>query len=141
MNSAFMLYTEQIAKLTQIANKQTMFLVHVLFYADFDKDSKQYTVDLSVARKKEILRKLDSKSTAGTNMANQYLAKISKAGIMKSIGDGRWLINPKGFSGYKYVPKKFRNANAAIYETRVFTEGGVKTEAYIIDAEGIRHDL
>ena len=141
-NSAFMFYTEQAVKLKQIANKQTMFLVHVLFYAEFDTETKQYIVDLSVARKKEILAKLDSKSTAGTNIANQYLAKISKAGIIKSMGDGRWLVNPEGFSGYKYIPKHLRHRNARIYETKVFAFDGVQvTETYTIDDEGIRHDL
>ena len=141
MNSAFMFYTEQAVKLNQIANKQTMFLMHVLFYAEFHEPTKQYIVDLSVARKKEILEKLDSQSTASTNMANQYLAKISKAGIMKSIGDGRWLVNPEGFSGYKYIKQEFRKKNTRIYETRVYTDEGVQTKRTYILVDGVEHDL
>jgi len=136
-----MFYVEQTAKLTQIANKQTMFLIHILFYVDYHEASKQYIVDLSPARKLEILNKIGVKANGSTNLANQYLNKLSKANLMKSISRGRWLINPLGFSNYQYIKKKFRESNARIYENRVFTDKGVEVDTYIIDEDGIRHDL
>ena len=136
-----MFYSEQTAKLTQIANKQTMFLIHMLFYVDYHEDSKQYILDLSPARKIEILHKIGNKTNGSTNLANQYLHRLSKANIIKSIGRGRWLINPIGFSNYQYIKKKYRDSNARIYENRVFTDQGVEVDTYIIDEDGERHDL
>ena len=141
MQSAFMCYFEHLAKLSRIANKQTLFLAHVLYRMDFDPKSKQYVVSLSAFDKKSIISDIGSDTTNALSMASHYLTTLCKAGLLRYIGDGAYIVDPMSFSIGKYVPKQLRRANSIIYETRIFKDDGVDTKAYIITENGEKIDL
>lgn len=142
MNSVFMCYYEHLAKLSQIANKQTLFLAHVLYRMEWNGESKQFIAYLTTAQKREIINAIGSNSKNPLESAKQYIASLTKVGLIKSIGGGAYLIDPASYGGSKYVPKNLRMKNAQLYETRVFTEteDGVE-QAYIIVDGGERIDL
>jgi len=142
MNSAYMCYYEHLAKLARVANKQTLFLAHVLYRMEFDDNTKQMIVNLTPHAKKEIIKTISGASKNFNRLANQYLQKLSNAGFLKSIGGGAYLIDPQSYGGAKYVPKQLRLDSGHIYEHRVFstvTEGEV--EAYIVTESGEKVEL
>lgn len=142
MNTVFMSYYEHLAKLATIANKQTLFLAHLLYRMELEKDTGQYVVTLTAYDKRKILQEIGCESKNWAGLSSQYIALLSKAGLIKAIGCGAYLVNPECYGGYKYIKKELRAKSSRLYETRVFTEShdGVE-QAYIITDEGERIDL
>jgi len=138
----FMCYYEHIAKLSQIANKQTMFLAHLLSMIEYDSDTKQTLVILAPHDKIMIMKSIGCESKNMLNLANQYLRRICESGLIKSIGRGAYLVDPSSYSYAKYIPQKLRQESSHIYETRVFSSNdeGIDS-AYIITEDGERIDL
>jgi Neuraminidase (sialidase) len=142
-NSAYMVYYEHLAKLGSIANKQTLFLGHLLFYAEYDSALRQNVVELTPYRKRSIMTAIGSTSKNLLSVADHYLLKICKSGLIKGVGNGMYLIDPKSFGLTKYIKKELRNRSAIIYETRVFTEqqGSKVVSSYLIDEDGVKHQI
>ena len=142
MNSVFMCYYEHLAKLSRIANKQTLFLAHVLYRMEWNKESKQFIAYLTTAQKREIINAIGCDCKNPLNSVKQYIGALTKAGMIKSIGGGAYLIDPASYGGSKYVPKNLRMKNSKLYETMVFTETtGDVEQSYIVTEDGERIDL
>lgn len=142
MASAYMCYYAHLAKLSVVANKQTMFLAHMLYKMEWSSEARQMIVTLTSFDKRNIMKSLDSDTVDANRLANQYLRKLKDAGLIKSLGGGAWLVDPASFSGAKYVDKKWRDKNSIIYETRVFTSDGEEDcSAYIVTEDGEKVDL
>jgi hypothetical protein len=144
MNTAYMCYFEHLAKLSIIANKQTLFLARMLYLMEFNIEAKQFVVNLTTAQKRDIVNAVSPDSKNPLNLAKQYILKLVQANIIKPLGGGQYLVNPECYGGGKYVPKGLRTKNSAIYETRVFkadTESGAVESAYIITDDGEKVDL
>ena len=137
-----MCYYEHLAKLALVANKQTMFLSHMLYHMEWENDSKQMIVHLNPRVKRQIMESISEGSKDINRLANQYLHKLTKAGLIKSIGGGSYLVDPTSYGGHKYIQKHLRNKSSTIYETRVFSEdkNGV-VESYIVTDDGVKVDL
>lgn len=123
MAKAFISYFEHLAKLAQVANKQTMFLAHMLSDMEFDKSSNQYMVDMSTVRKIKIMEEVSPevpKDRALAN-ANQYLNKLSKVGLVRSVGHGAWLIDPTCYGQHRVISGSLRKENKKIFATYEFT--------------------
>jgi hypothetical protein len=86
MPAAFITYYEALAKLNQVANKQTMFLAHVLYHMDFDKKTRQYLVDISTSKKKRIMKEISPtvKEESLLNLANQY-SLVGRPDVLREI--------------------------------------------------------
>ena len=142
MNSVFMCYYEHLAKLAQVANKQTLFLSHVLYRMEWNGEAKQFISYLTTAQKREIINAIAPDCKNPLNSAKQYIRVLTDAGLMKSIGGGAYLIDPASYGGSKYVGKNLRMKNSKLYETRVFTEkSGDVEQAYIVTEDGERIEL
>ena len=142
MHSAYMCYYGHLAKLSVVANKQTMFLAHMLYKMEFNSEAKQMVVTLTSFDKRNIVKAIDSNTVDANRLANQYLRKLKDAGLIKSLGGGAWLIDPASYGSSKYIDKKWRDKNSKIYETRVFTaEGEEGCSAYIVTEDGEKVDL
>ena len=128
MQNHFISYYEHLAKLSQVANKQTMFLAHIMYHMEFDAENKQYIVDLSVMRKTSIMDAIspDSKSRNVVNLANQYIATLKKAGFIRSLGHNVWGINPTCYGSYRPISKNLRTENAKLYSTMVWGSEGIE---------------
>ncbi len=137
-----MCYYEHIAKLSQIANKQTMFLAHLLSMIEYDGSTKQILIILAPHDKIMIMKAIGCESKNVLNLANQYLRRICESGLIKSIGRGAYLVDPASYSYGKYIPQKLRHESAHIYETRAFSSNdeGIDS-AYIITEDGERIEL
>ena len=125
MAKAFISYYEHLAKLAQVANKQTMFLAHMLSNMEFDRGSKQYIVDMSTVRKINIMQEVSPevpKDRALAN-ANQYLNKLSKVGLVRSAGHGAWVVDPMCYGQNAIVSGQLRKENKKIFATYEFTLG------------------
>ena len=122
MPAAFITYYEALAKLNQVANKQTMFLAHILYHMDFDKRTRQYLVDMSTSRKMTIMREISPavKEESLLNLANQYLSKLQKAELIRNLGRGIWLVDPMCYGKFKMITPELRKENAKAYLTMVF---------------------
>ncbi len=142
MNSVCMSDGSHLAKLAAVANKQTLFLSHILYRMDWDSDSKQFIVSLTAYDKRKILTEIGCDSKNPLKLAAQYLRVLKGAGLIQYIGNGGYLVCPKSYGIHKYIEKRLRDESSAIYETRVFSEEaeGVK-EFYIITRDGERIDL
>ena len=137
-----MCYYEHLAKLSLIANKQTLFLAHVLYRMEWNGESKQFIAYLTTAQKREIINAIGSDSKNPLGSAKQYIASLTKVGLIKPIGGGAYLIDPASYGGSKYVGKNLRMKNSRLYETRVFTEkSGDVEQAYIVTEDGERIEL
>lgn len=137
-----MCYYEHLAKLAHVANKQTMFLAHMLYRMEWDNESKQMVVNLNPSQKRSIMKLVADGSKDSNRLANQYLLKLSKAGLIKSIGGGSYLVDPLSYGGHKYIPKELRMKSSFIYEKRVFTDSSEgEIESYIITEDGEKIDL
>lgn len=126
MSGAFISYYQHLAKLSRVANKQTMFLAHILSHMYFDKELKQYIVDLSTLKKDMIMKEVSPDlppEKRGLN-ADQYINKLKKAGLINKYKSGAWLVDPLSYGQYKHVSHGLRQHNAKIFETRVFTSDG-----------------
>jgi len=107
MQNHFIAYYQHIAKLSQVANKQTIFLAYILYNMEFDSKEKQYYADLSTAKKIEIMKKVspDVDPDKLLNLANQYINKLKKADLIKSWGRGVWGVNPLCYGAHSPVTK------------------------------------
>jgi hypothetical protein len=142
MNSAFMCYYEHLAKLARVANKQTMFLAHMLYRMEWNAEANQMVVTLTAFDKRAIMKSIDSDTVDANRLANQYLLKLKNANLIKPLGGGAFLVDPASFGGHKYVNKKWRTVNSAIYETRVFmSDNEGEQSAYIVTDDGEKVDL
>jgi hypothetical protein len=129
MKKPFITYYEHIAKLATVANKQTLFLAHLLHRMEFDEENKIMYVDLSPMIKREIIRDIGAASKKPALLASQYLNTLQKAGLIKSIGSSRWLIDPMSYTYGSFVPKNLRERSSRIFNELV----------YSIDGECISH--
>ena len=142
MNSAFMCYYEHLAKLARVANKQTMFLAHMLYRMEWNDTTKQMVVNLTAFDKRSIMKEITPECENMNRLANRYLSALTEAGLIKSIGGGAFLVDPQSYGGHKYISKQLRNKSSLIYETRVFTdEVEGKMESYIVTEDGERVEL
>jgi hypothetical protein len=142
MKKPFMSYYEHIAKLATVANKRTLFLAHLLHRMEFDDENRIMYVDTPPMVKREILRDIGAESKNPLLLASQYLSTLQKAGLIKSVGSSRYIIDPSSYSYGKYISKSLREKTAVIYNTgvyEIYSEGEV--QAYIIDNDGERIDL
>ena len=124
MNKPFMSYYEHIAKLSVIANKQTVFLSHLLCRMEYHGQSKSLVVEMNPKVKRDIISLMEIESKNPLRLASQYLIKLQRAGLVKSIGGGRFLIDPSSYGYGKYVPKALRDSAAEIYVNATFNEAG-----------------
>jgi len=139
MQNHFIAYYQHIAKLAQVANKQTIFLAYVLYHMEFDSDKKQYYADLSTAKKIEIMKKVSPEvdSDKLLNLSNQYINKLKKADLIKSWGRGVWGVNPICYGAQRPISKSLREENVKVYSTAVFTKNGLETvDTKVVDEEG-----
>lgn len=120
MKQPFMSYYEHIAKLSLVANKQTLFLAHVLSRMEYDSTSKQLLVDLTPRVRRLILKELGVTSKNPLNLAKGYIRQLTKAGLIKPLGQGTYCIDPESYGYSKYVPKDLRERAGAIYEETTF---------------------
>lgn len=116
-SNTFITYYEALAKMATIANKQTMFLAHCLHEMDFDKDTNQYLLDLSSYKKTLIMKQIspEAKDASILNLANQYLSKLQKSGIIRNLGRGLWAVDPGCFGQFRTVSKELRHKNQKVY--------------------------
>ena len=136
MSDHFFSYYEHLAKLAQIANKQTLFLAHLLYQMKFDSETYQNVIDLSTREKKRIMRLIspDTDESRLLTYADQYLAKLKKAGFITNVDSGVWLVDPKCFGQYKHIPKDLRNKNAKVFANFQYdSEGVVKLKTKVED--------
>lgn len=126
MPTPFISYYSHIAKLTRVANKQTIFLAHILAHMYFDKEMKQYIVDMSPIKKDQIMREVspDIPEENRGRLANQYLNKLKTAGLINNYKKGAWLVDPMSYGQYKHVSHGLRQHNAKIFEKRTFNSEG-----------------
>ena len=142
MKKPFMTYYESMAKLAVIANKKTNFLSHLLHRMEFDTENKMLYVDVSPMIKRDILKAIGAESKNPLILASQYLSELQKADLIKSMGGGRYAIDPLSFGYAKYVPKDLREKASKIYQMDIFNmDGDVLTETWVIDKNGEKHTL
>lgn len=84
-----MVFCEDIAKLSSIANNLTMFYAHLLTYMD-----KGQEINLNRSIKKKIIHAIGSTSEKPLHLANQYLSELGKADLITSLGDDAYMVNP-----------------------------------------------
>ncbi len=138
MPQPFYAYYEHLAKLSQVANKQTMFLAHILYHMRFDQVNKQYYTDLSTLKKEQIMAEIspDLNPKNYLHTADQYLQKLKKTGLIRNLGRGVWLINPECYGQYRTVSKELRTQNAKLYMSAEFTADRlVRTKTRIVSPE------
>ncbi len=131
MKNAYIAYYTHLVKLKQIANKQTLFLSHMLTMMWFDEKTKQNIVTLSPATKRRIMTEIGAKTNKiGTlKAANSYISRLQATGFIKAKGGGEYLIDPECYGYAKYVPLALRMKAKAVYCSYEFTDKGV-TETY-----------
>jgi hypothetical protein len=137
----FISYPEHIAKLAMVANKQTLFLAHMLSRMECHQEQKMLYVDLTSLAKRDILIAIGAKTKNPLSLASQYINKLQKAGLIKCIGKNRYAVDPQSFSYAKYVPKKLRDDAAKIYQTTVFDVCAMAVETWAEDEQGNRIDF
>ena len=136
MQTPFISYYEHLAKLAQIANKQTLFLARILYLMEFSKEHRQYFVDMSQFRKLEIMKEISPlvEDKNALTLANQYLNKLKKAGFIRSIGKGVWIVDPMSYGKYRSVSKSLRTENATMFLTSEYSPAGLReTSTSIVD--------
>ena len=136
-----MCYYEHIAKLAVVANKQTLFLAHMLSRMEYHQEQKMLFVDLTSLAKRDILTAIGAKTKNPLSLASQYINELQKAGLIKCMGKNRYAVDPQSFSYAKYVPKKLRDDAAKIYQTTVFDVCEMVVETWVEDDQGNRIDF
>ena len=128
MSAPFITYYEALAKLSQIANKQTMFLGHILHEMEYEKELRQFLVDLSTYKKTQIMKKIspDVAEKQLLNLANQYLSKLQKAGLIRNLGRGLWAVDPSCYGKFRIIPKDLRHKNQEIFMSMKFGPDGLE---------------
>ena len=135
MKQPFMSYYEHIAKLAVIANKQTIFLSHLLGMMEYDGEKGVLIVDMNPKVKRRIIKDMEIESKNPLRLASQYLDKLQKAGLVKSLGGGRFLIDPSSYSYGRYVPKNLRNKASYIFSSVKFERDGDSGAFVSIDSD------
>jgi hypothetical protein len=128
MSTPFITYYEALAKLSQIANKQTMFLGHLLHEAVYEKELRQFLIDLSTYKKVQIMKKIspDVAEKSMANLANQYLSKLQKTEIIRNLGRGLWAVNPACYGQFRMISKDLRHKNEKIFLGMTFGPDGLE---------------
>lgn len=135
MKAPFMSYYEHIAKLSLVANKQTLFLAHILSRLEFNRSTKQLIVDLPPRVRRQILEDLGIESKDPLNLAKGYIRQLVKAGLIKSIGGGSYVVDPESYGYSGYVPKDLRAKASAVYQEITHGVSGSFTKRVkVIDA-------
>ena len=142
MQSAMMYYSEHIDALSQISNKRTMFLSHLIFRSEWNKEIGLNVVIIAPIVKREIVKEVCGDVKNPINTADQNLRALEKAGLIKNLKGGGYALNPKHFGFAKYVNKEARNKAFKIYEERVFLgDGTQKRKAYFYTDSGDLIDI
>lgn len=142
MNKAFVAYYDHLAKLARVANKQTLFLAHILYQADHDKKTGMLIVNLNAALKRKIIGEIESETGDRLRLAGQYLTKLKRAGLIKSLGGGMYSVDPESFGDGRYVSPRQRGLAAKIFESRTFNfDGSVSVDTFLIDENGEQIEL
>jgi len=128
MSAPFITYYEALAKLSQIANKQTLFLAHILHEMEYEKELRQFLVDLSTYKKTQIMKQIspDVAEKSLLNLANQYLSKLQKTGIIRNLGRGLWSVDPSCYGKFRIIPKDLRHKNKEVYMGMKFGQEGLE---------------
>ena len=85
-----MLFCRDLALLSSICNKQTMFFAGMIHRMDSD-----HVVQMTPYVRKKLISEVGSKTGNPSNLARQYLKGLSDAGLVASLGDGAYMVNPK----------------------------------------------
>lgn len=120
----FMIFYEDLALLHQTANKQTMFFMQML--SKMDKDQ---IVQMTGYVRKNIISHVSPGNENKLELARQYLKRLSKDGLIRNVGDGAYMINPK-ISGYSNVDK-FQNEKSEIFIKLKYKHGKRKIEVNV----------
>jgi hypothetical protein len=128
MSAPYITYFEALAKLASIANKQTLFLGHLLHEMVYEKELRQFLIDLSTYKKVQIMKQISpgvaEKSMA--NLANQYLSKLQKTGIIRNLGRGLWAVDPSCFGKFRIIQKDLRHKNKEVFMSMRFGPDGLE---------------
>jgi hypothetical protein len=128
MSAPYITYFEALAKLASIANKQTLFLGHLLHEMVYEKELRQFLIDLSTYKKIQIMKQISpgvaEKSMA--NLANQYLSKLQKTGIIRNLGRGLWAVDPSCFGKFRIIQKDLRHKNKEVFMSMRFGPDGLE---------------
>lgn len=81
-------------KLSTIANKRTMFFMFLLKNMSFDEGLNLMYVDLPPRMKRSILQSIGAESKNPLILSSQYLNDLREAGLVKPVGEGRYIIYP-----------------------------------------------
>ncbi len=142
MDKAFVAYYAHLAKLARVANKQTLFLAYILYQADYDKKTGALIVNLNAALKRKIIEKIESETGDKLRLAGQYLTKLKRAGLIKSLGGGMYSVDPESFGSGRYVSLRQRGIAAKIFESRIFNQNGtISIDTYVLDENGEKIEL
>ena len=136
MKSPYIAYYTHIAQLKQYANKHTVFMAHMLSMMVFDPETKQNVVSLNPRVKRNIMTNIEAKCKDPLRSANQYLVRLKKSGVIKSIGGGDYLVDPESYGYAKYVGLELRLKSKAIYCSYEFTDNGVTETHGTISPDG-----
>lgn len=139
MKRAFAAYCEHFAKLSQIANKQTLFLSQMLMRMRHDKETKQNIVSLTRGEKIRIMREISKESNPDklADSANAAIRRLKAVGIihaMKNTGD--YIIDPECYGTTNPVPPYLRMKAKAIYSCYIFTDNHVSIENGVLSCDG-----
>lgn len=138
MKSPYIAYYTHLIKLSQIANKQTMFLSHMLTMMHYDKNSKQNVVSMTQRAKRMIMTELGYKGSNPLKSADQYINRLKMKKMIASVGGGDWAVDPEDYGYAKYVGLELRMKSKAIFCTYEFDDNGVTETHSIIDNDGNR---
>ena len=92
-----MIFYEDLALLHTTANKRTMFFAELISRMDADN-----VVNVNANIKREICKSINSKTNNPVDIASTYIKQLCRNGMLRSLGGGGYLVNPKiaGFSNY-----------------------------------------
>ena len=141
MKSPYIAYYTHLIKLSQIANKQTMFLSHMLTMMHYDKESKQNVVSMTQRTKRKIMDALGYTGSNPLKTADQYINRLKKKKMIASMGGGDWAVDPEDYGYAKYVGLELRMKSKAIFCSYQFTEDGVTETHSIIDEDGTKVEI
>ena len=101
------LYLTDLAKLNKIQHKAMMVLLELIKIMDYNNE-----ISLSIGKKKDICKVLDiynlegSEKVLGTNIVDQHITKLVKAGILARKDKGMYIANPSLFGKGKWTDVK-----------------------------------
>jgi len=138
MKRAFASYCEHFAKLSRIANNQTLFLSQMLMRMRHDKETKQNIVSLNKGEKIRIMRTLVKECDPDKLLrkANDTIRRLKDVGIIHGIGGGDYIVDPECYGTTNPVPEYLRMKAKAIYSCYVFTDNHISIDNGILDCDG-----